>query len=40
VGLGGKFPPVAASSDSTLLALEAGYIDENGNFQPLSFNGT
>ena len=27
-------------SDSSLLSLQAGYIDDNGNFQPLTFNGT
>lgn len=41
IGLGGTFAP-ASSSDSSfqLLSIEAGYIDENGNFQPLSFEGT
>ena len=41
VGLGGSYaPPSSSDSSSQLLTIEAGYIDENGNFQPLSFEGT
>lgn len=39
VGFGGDYIPSSAS-DSSLLSIEAGYIDDNGNFQPLTFNGT
>lgn len=39
VGFGGDYIPSSAS-DSSLLSIEAGYIDDNGNFQPLSFEGT
>jgi len=38
VGFGGDYTPSA--SDSSLLSIEAGYINSNGNFQPLAFEGT
>lgn len=40
VGLGGKEPSAGISSDSAAADIILGVVDANGNFQPLSFNGT